>query len=257
MARAVWNGAITFGLVNIPIKVYGASEERDLRFTTLHAVCKSPLKRPYTCPVCNTPVESKDMVKGYEYGKGNFILLTEEEMDAVAVETSKAVQVIGFVDANEISPLFFDRSYFLGPDEASVKPYELLRQALARADKVAIARATLWKKEHLVGLRAIGGALVLSLLFYKDEVKESPEVPMTRPLAISDQEMDLAFELIQKLTMEFEPGKYSDRYREALLAMIEAKVEGKEIAVPPPSSAQPTQDLMAALRASLDAVKKA
>jgi len=256
MARAVWSGAITFGLVNIPTKVYGATEERDLRFSTLHATCRTQLKRPYVCPNCNTPVEQKDMIKGYEYGKGNFVILTEEEMDNIPVETGKSIQVLGFVSREEIGPLFYDKSYFLGPDEASVKPFELLRQALVRTDKVAIAQATLWKKEHLVALRPLEGGIVLSLLYYKDEVKESPPVPQTRPLVIIDDELNLAMELIGKLTMEFDPGKYKDRYREALLAMIEAKVEGKEITIPPPSEVSPTVDLMAALKASLEAVKK-
>jgi DNA end-binding protein Ku len=257
MARAVWSGAITFGLVNIPIKVYGATEEKDLRFTTLHATCKTPLKRPYMCPVCNTPVESKDMIKGYEYGKGNYVLLDDEEMDAVQVETSKAVSVLGFVDVDEIGPLFYEKSYFLGPEETSVKPFELLRQALVRTDKVAIAQATLWKKEHLVALRPIGNGLVLTVLFYENEVKGPPEIPMTRPIVIADEELELATKLISELTMEFGPAKYKDRYREALLNMIEAKVAGKEVEVPPKVEVAPTQDLMAALRASLEAMKKA
>ena len=257
MARAVWSGAVTFGLVNIPIKVYGATEEKDLRFTTLHAKCKTPLKRPYTCPTCNEPVESKDMVKGYEYGKGNYVLLTDEELDSVPVETGKAISVLGFVDVDEIGPLFYEKSYYLGPEETSVKPFELLRQALVRSDKVAIAQATLWKKEHLVALRPIGSALVLTVLFYENEVKSPPEIPQTRPLVIADEELDLATKLIGELTMEFSTEKYKDRYREALLNLIEAKVAGKEIQVPPAVEVAPTQDLMAALRASLEAVKKA
>ena len=257
MARAVWSGAITFGLVNIPIKVYGATEEKDLRFTTLHATCKTPLKRPYICPVCNTPVESKDMIKGYEYGKGNYVLLSDEEMDSVEVETSKAISVLGFVDVDEIGPLFYEKSYYLGPEETSVKPFELLRQALVRTDKVAVAQATLWKKEHLVALRPVGSGLVLTVLFYENEVKGPPEIPMTRPLVIADEELDLATKLIGELTMEFDAAKYRDRYREALLNMIEAKVAGKEVQVAPRVEVAPTQDLMAALRASLQAVKKA
>jgi len=257
MARAVWSGAITFGLVNIPTKVYGATEEKDLRFTTLHATCKTPLKRPYMCPVCNTPVESKDMIKGYEYGKGNYVLITDEEMDSVPLETGKAVQVLGFVDVDEIGPLFYEKSYYLGPEETSVKPFELLRQALVRTDKVAVAQATLWKKEHLVALRPIGNGLVLTVLFYENEVKGPPEIPMTRPVVIADEELELATRLISELTMEFGPSKYKDRYREALLNMIEAKVAGKEVEVPPRVEVAPTQDLMAALKASLAAVKKA
>ena len=257
MARAVWSGAITFGLVNIPIKVYGATEEKDLRFTTLHAKCKTPLKRPYVCPVCSETVESKEMIKGYEYGKGNYVILTDQELDSVPVETGKAISVLGFVDVDEIGPLFFERSYYLGPEETSTKPFELLRQALLRTDKVAVAQATLWKKEHLVALRPIGKDLVLTVLFYENEVKPSPEIPMTRPLVISDEELELAVKLIGELTVDFDPGKYKDRYREALLNIIEAKVAGKEVEVPPRVEVAPTQDLMAALRASLEAVKKA
>ena len=257
MARAVWSGAITFGLVNIPIKVYGATEEKDLRFTTLHATCKTPLKRPYVCPTCNTPVESKEMVKGYEYGKGNYVLMTDEEMESVPVETGKAIQVLGFVDVDEIGPLFYEKSYFLGPEETSVKAFELLRQALVRSDKVAVAQATLWKKEHLVALRPIGSGLVLTVLFYENEVKEPPEIPKTRPVVIADEELELATKLIGELTMDFDATKYKDRYRDALLNLIEAKVAGKEIQIPPKVEIAPTQDLMAALRASLEAVKKA
>src|SRR3970282_1375170 len=204
MARAVWSGAITFALVNIPIKVYGATEEKDLRFTTLHAKCKSPLKRPYMCAVCNEPVEQKDMLKGYEYGKGNYVILTEDEMDAVEIETGKAVSVLGFVDVDDIGPLFFEKSYYLGPEETSVKAFELLRQALVRTDKVAVAQATLWKKEHLVALRPIGSGLVLTVLFYENEVKEPPEIPKTRPVVIADEELDLATKLIGTLRMEID-----------------------------------------------------
>ncbi len=257
MARAVWSGAVTFGLVNIPIKVYGATEEKDLRFTTLHAKCKTPLKRPYMCPTCDEVVESKDMIKGYEYGKGNYVLLTDEEMDSVPIETGKAISVLGFVDVDEIGPLFYEKSYYLGPEETSVKPFELLRQALVRTDKVAVAQATLWKKEHLVALRPIGKDLVVTVLFYENEVKPSPDIPMTRPIQITDEELELASKLIGELTMDFDPGKYRDRYREGLLNVIEAKVAGKEIQAPPKVEVAPTQDLMAALKASLEAVKKA
>ncbi len=257
MARAVWSGAITFGLVNIPTKVYVATEEKDIRFTTLHTTCKTPLKRPYVCPTCNVTVESKEMVKGYEYGKGNYVILSDEEFDSVSLETSKAITVLGFVDVDDIGPLSYEKSYYLGPEETSVKPFELLRQALLRTDKVAIARATLWKKEQLVAIRPIGSELVLTLLFYENEVKVPPEVPKTQPVAIVDEELDLAVKLIGELTMEFDAGKYRDRYREALLNLIEAKVSGKQIEAPPKVEVAPTQDLMAALKASLEAVKKA
>src|SRR3990170_1347401 len=169
------------------------------------------------CPVCNTPVDSKDMIKGYEYGKGNYVLITDEEMDSVPLETGKAIQVLGFVDVDEIGPLFYEKSYYLGPEETSVKPFELLRKALVRTDKVAVAQATLWKKEHLVALRPIGSGLILTVLFYENEVKGPPEIPMTRPLVIADEELDLATKLVGELTMEVDASNYRDRYREGLL----------------------------------------
>lgn len=255
MARALWSGAIAFGLVNIPVKLFGASETKDLSFTTLHAECKTPLRRPYVCPTHNAPVESKDMVKGYEFSKGQFVLITEEELDNVPVDTSKAIEVAGFVDTDEISPLLRERNYYLAPVELSVKPFELFRQALARAGKVAVARAILWKKEQLVAISPQDGGLALTTLLYQDEVKPPPEIPATQPIVVTDDEIKLALQLVQALTTEFDLSRYKDRYREALVQLIQAKVEGKEIPAVTRPEAKPTQDLMAALKASLAAAK--
>ncbi len=255
-ARAIWSGSISFGLVNIPVKLYTATETKDVSFTTLHATCKSPLKRPYMCPVDNVPVESKDMVKGYPVGKAQYVTLTEDEIESVRVESSQHINVVGFVEANEIGPLFYESSYFVGPLETSVKPWELFRQALLRTGKAALGQATLWRKEHLVALRPVDGALVLTILYYAGEVKPPPEVPATKPVAITDEEMELAVNLVTALATDFDPTRYEDRYREALLRMIEAKIEGKSIEVPRRAEAQTTQDLMAALRASVAAAKK-
>lgn len=255
MARALWSGAIVFGLVNIPVKLFGSSEAKDMSFTTLHAECKTPLKRPYVCPTHNVPVESKEMVKGYEFAKGQYVLITEDELDNVPVETTKAIEVAGFVDAGEITPLLRERNYYLAPVELSVKPFELFRQALLRTGKVGIARAILWKKEQLVTLSPQDGGLVLTTLLYQDELKPPPDIPATQPIVVSDTELNLALQLIGALTMDFDLGKYKDRYREALVALISAKIEGKEVPVVVRPEAKPTQDLMAALKASLAAAK--
>ena len=255
-ARAVWSGAISFGLVNIPVKLYTATEKRDVSFTSLHATDKSPLRRPYMCPVDNVPVGGKDIVKGYEYAKNAFVVIAEEELDSVRVESSQHINVATFVDPDDINPLFYETSYYLGATEASVKPWELFRRALLRTNKVAIGQATLWRKEHIVALRPVANALVLSLLYYADEVKPPPDVPATKPVVIADTELDLATNLIQALAGEFRPTQFRDRYREALMAMIEAKIEGKIIEVAPRVEVQATQDLMAALKASLQAAKK-
>ena len=255
MARALWSGAIAFGLVNIPVKLYAATESKDLSFTTLHASCMTALRRPYLCPKDNVPVESKEMVKGYEFAKGQYVILTDEDFDKLPLEASKALEVAGFVEAEEISPLLRERNYYLGPEEISLKPFELFRQALLRTGKVAIARAVLWKKEQLVAISPLDGGLVLTTLMYQDEVKGPPELPATHPVVISDAEIDLALQLIKTLTMEFDLGKFTDRYRDALMQLIQAKVEGKELPAVARVEAKPTQDLMAALKASLEAAK--
>src|SRR2546422_130223 len=175
MARALWSGAIAFGLVNIPVKLYGATETKDLSFTTLHATCMTALKRPYICPKDNVPVDSKEMVKGYEYAKGQYVILKDEDFEKIPLEATKALDVAGFVDASEISPLYRERNYYLGPEEISLKPFELFRQALMRTGKVALARAVLWKKEQLVAISPYNGSLVLTTLMYQDEVKAPPD----------------------------------------------------------------------------------
>lgn len=255
MARALWSGAIAFGLVNIPVRLYPATESKDLSFTTLHATCMTALRRPYVCPKDNVPVESKEMVKGYEFAKGQYVILKDTDFDAVPLESSKALEVAGFVDAEEITPTLRERNYYLGPEEISLKPFELFRQALMRTGKVAIARAVLWKKEQLVAISPQDGGLVLTTLMYQDEVKPPPETPATQPVVISDAEIDLALQLIKTLTMEFDLSKYKDRYRDALMQLIQAKVEGKEMPAVTKVEAKPTQDLMAALKASLAAAK--
>lgn len=255
MARALWSGAIAFGLVNIPVKLYAATESKDLSFTTLHAACMTPLKRPYLCPKDNVPVESKDMVKAYEFAKAQYVIVKEEDFDSVPTETSKALEVAGFVDAPEVSPLLRERNYYLGPEELSLKPFELFRQALIRAGKVAIARAVLWKKEQLVAISPQDGGLVLTTLMYADEVKPLPEVPATQPVVIADAEIQLALQLLGAMTMEFDLSRYHDRYRDGLMRLIQAKVEGTELPTITRVESKPTQDLMAALKASLEVAK--
>ena len=255
MARALWSGAIAFGLVNIPVRLYGATESKDLSFTTLHATCLTALKRPYICPKDNVPVDSKEMVKGYEYAKGQYVIPRDEDFESIPLEATKALEVAGFIDADEISPLLRERNYYLGPEEISLKPFELFRQALIRTGKVAIARAVLWKKEQLVSLSPYDGGIVLTTLMYQDEVKAPPEIPATKPVVISEDEINLALQLIKALGMEPDLTKFKDRYRDALMTLIQAKVEGKELPAVTKVEAKPTQDLMAALKASLAATK--
>lgn len=255
-ARAVWSGAIAFGLVNIPVKLFVATQRKGISFRSLHTTCHTPLKRPYYCPTCEEQVAYGDIVKGYEVSKGNFVLLEEEDFENVPVESSKALDVRGFVAREEVDPLYHDSSYYLAPAETAGKPFALLREALELTNKVAVAQASIWKKEQVVTLRPRGDHLVLSTLFYEDEVRDPPELPAEKPAEISDPERDLAVNLIESQAMSFDMSEFQDRYREALLAIIEAKAEGREVEAPEIPERETPEDLMAALKASLEAVEK-
>lgn len=254
--RAIWSGSIAFGLVNIPVKLFSATQRKDVSFRSLHSKCNTPLKRPFYCPTCEVQVPQSEISKGYEYTKGHFVVLTEEELQQVPLESSKTLEVQGFVDREEVDPLLYESSYYLGPTEGSVKPFELFRQALELTNKVAVAQAAIWGKEQAVTIRPRGRHLVLSTLYYADEVREPPELPAVEAVAISDAELDLAVNLIQALAVPFDIGRYKDHYREALMEVIKAKVEGRKVEVPAVGKRETPEDLMAALKASLESVKK-
>lgn len=257
MPRAIWSGAITFGLVNIPVKLFTATQKRDVAFRSLHAECQTPLKRPYYCPTDEAQVSFKDIVKGYEYSKGRYVVLTEEDFEAVPLKSSKALEVQGFVDREEIDPLLYDSNYYLAPTETAAKAFELFRQALELTNKVALAQAAIWKKEQVVTIRPRDGVLVLTTLYYEDEVRAAPEIPLEEPVEVAKAEVDLAVDLIKAQTIPWRMDQYADRYREALLEVIKAKVEGKEVVAPVVEARESPEDLMTALKASLESIKKA
>lgn len=256
MPRAIWSGAVAFGLVNIPVKLFTATQRKDVAFRSLHQECGTPLKRPYFCPKCNVQVDFKDIQKGYEYSKGKFVVMTEEDFEKVPLESSKALEVRGFVEREELDPLLYESSYYLAPVETAMKAFELFRQALELTNKVAIAQASIWKKEQVVTLRPRGALLVLSTLYYEDEVREPPPIVIERPVQVSKAEVDLALNLIESLTIPLDMGQFRDRYREALLEIMQAKVEGREVEAPAVVERESPEDLMTALKASLAAIKK-
>ncbi|MFQ5837241.1 MAG: Ku protein [Thermoplasmata archaeon] len=256
MPRAVWSGAIAFGLVNIPVKLFTAIRKKDISFRSLHTECNTPLKRPYYCPTCEVQVSYDDIQKGYEYAKGQYVILVDEDFQKVPLESSKALEVQGFVDREEVDPILYESTYYLAPTETSVKPFELFRQALELTNKAAVAQATIWKKEQVVIIRPRGNHLVLSTLYYEDDVREPPAIPAEKPVTVSEGEVELALNLIQTLTAPFDMSKFKDRYREAILEVIEAKVEGREVEAPAVEQRESPEDLMAALKASLESVKK-
>lgn len=255
--RSLWNGSISFGLVNIPVKMFAATKTKTIRFRSLHKKCHTPIRYQRFCPRCEEQVESEDIVKGYEYEKGQFVIIGQEELERLPVAQTKSIEILDFVSLAEIDPVYFDRSYYLSPTETGVKAYKLLLQALTDSERIAVAKLTIREKQHLCVVRAYQQVLVLETIFYPDEVRAVDDVPNTdREVSVSDRELEMARQLIDTLTDTFNPEKYRDESREELLALIEAKISGQEVTIPEVPRAGQVVDLMEALRASVEAVKK-
>jgi len=255
--RPIWKGAISFGLVTIPIKLYTATEAKDIKFRFLHKECKSPINYQRYCPVCEEKVENEDLVKGYEYESGRFVVMEDEDLAKIPVESMKAIEIIDFVNLAEIDPIFFVKSYYLAPTELGLKPYHLLFKAMQETGKIAIARVVLRSKETLACIRLYKNALVLETIFYPDEIRSPQLLPeLAQEVKVNENELKMAKNLINSLSTEFKPEKYTSQYREALLEIIEAKIKGQEIAIPQQPEAATVVDLMEALKASLAQVEE-
>ncbi|NHM29361.1 Ku protein [Neobacillus terrae] len=257
--HTIWKGSISFGLVNIPIKLHAATEDKDIKLRTLHKECHSPIKYEKVCPVCEVEVKPEDIVKAYEYTKGKYVVLENDDLDKLKKENEdRAVEIIDFVKMEQIDPIYFDKTYFMSPHEGGSKAYSLLRKALQDSQKVGIARMIIRSKEQLGVIRVYENTLVMETIHYPDEVRKAADVPnVPAEDKVTDRELDTAILLIDQLTTEFEPGKYIDEYRNALLELIEAKRTGQEVVTPaaPKEAASNVTDLMAALQASIDRTK--
>jgi DNA end-binding protein Ku len=256
MPRVMWKGAISFGLVTIPVGVYPATEEKTLRFNQLHDKDMGRIKYKRVCSVDDEEVPFEHIVKGYEYEKDKYVVLTDEDMAAVPIESSRAIDIIQFVDLDEIDPIYFQKSYYLVPDETGVKAYALLREAMAEDSRVALAKVAFREKEHLCTLRAKDGIFVLESMFWPDEIRATDFDVLEKDVKIRPQEVEMAKSLIDNLSDEFKPEQYKDEYREALLQIVEKKVAGEEIEVVPEAEPTKVVDLMQALKASVEATKK-
>jgi len=255
--RPIWKGAISFGLVNIPIKLYTATESNDIKFRFLHKECKSPINYQRYCPVCDEKLENGDLVKGYEYESGHFVIMEDEDFAKVPVDRIKAIEIIDFVDLSEIDPIYFVKSYFLAPTELGHKPYHLLYMAMQETGKIAIARVVLRSKETLACVRLYENSLLMETIFYPSEIRSPEMMPeLTKEVKVNENELKMAKNLINSLSTQFEPEKYKSNYREALLKLIEAKIQGQEIAIPDQPEAATVVDLMEALKASLAKVEE-
>ncbi|TCJ02861.1 Ku protein [Cytobacillus praedii] len=256
--HTIWKGSISFGLVNIPIKLHSATEDKDIKLRNLHKECHSPIKYEKVCPVCDMEVKAEEIVKAYEYTKGKFVVLDDEDLEKLKKEKEdKAVEIIDFVKMEQIDPIYFDRTYYMSPGDGGGKAYSLLRKALEESEKVGLAKIIIRSKEQLAVLRVYENTLVMETIHYPDEVRKAGDVPnVPAEDKVTKKEIDTAILLIDQLTTDFEPEKYTDEYRTALLELIESKRTGKEIVTPVEKApATNVTDLMAALQASIDKTK--
>ena len=254
MARAIWSGSISFGMVSIPVKLFGATESKDISFHLLHTTCGTRLKQVRWCPTDEVEVPWSETVRGYEYAKGEYVKLTNEDFEKLPLPSRHVIDLSAFVDESEIDPVYYERSYYLAPDERAEKPYALLLKAMERKGLTALATVTLRNKEQLCAIRPRDGVIMLETLFYPDEVRQS-EVD-TGGAKVSDRELDMADTLIELLRKPFEPDEYHDHYREALSQLIEAKLEGRDVVKAPQARETKVIDLADALRKSVEAARK-
>jgi DNA end-binding protein Ku len=259
MPRSIWSGAISFGLINVPIKLYSAVSRKTVRFHQLNEETGNRIQQKRVDPETGEEVPYEKIVKGYELTRDRYVIVRPEELDALDPEKTRTIDIEDFVDLDEIDPVFYDHPYYLVPDKGAAKAYGLLLGAMERAGKVAIARVVLRSKEQLVAIRPAGDLLMMETMIFHDEVVPSDDIddlPDAKELKASDRELKMAEQLIDSLSTDFEPGKYHDEYREKVLDLIERKAQGEEIAIQPEAPAPAkVPDLMAALEASLAAVK--
>jgi len=259
MARSIWSGAISFGLVNVPVKLYSAVSRRTVRFNQLNEKTGNRIQQKRVDPETGEEVPYEQIVKGFELTKDRYVVVTPDELDALDPERTRTIQIEDFVDQVDIDPIYYDHPYYLVPDKGASKAYGLLLNAMAASDKVAIARVVIRSKEALVAIRPAGDLLMMETMIFHDEVVPHDELdglPDSKELKVSDREVKMAQQLIDSLSSEFDPSQYRDEYRDKVLELIERKAQGEEIAVQPeaPTPAK-VPDLMAALEASLAAVK--
>ncbi len=260
MPRSIWTGAISFGLVSVPVKLYSAVSSKTVRFHQLHAADGVRIQQKRLCPADGEEVAYDDIVKGYEIAPDRYVVITPEELASIEPQKSHTIEIEDFVELSEIDPIYYDHPYYLVPGPGGAKPYRLLLDAMRASEKVAIARVVLRSKEQLVAIRPMDDVLAMATMNFADEVvpadrlEELPDAEVTT----NERELQIARQLVDSLAAPFEPAKYHDTYREAVLAMIERKAQGEEISVQPaPERPAAAPDLMSALQASLDQVRAA
>jgi DNA end-binding protein Ku len=259
MARSIWTGTISFGLVTVPVKLYSAVNRKTVRFHQLHESTGARISQKRVDSSTGDEVPYDEIVKGYEVTPDAYVLITPDELEAVEPKKTKTIEIFDFVSLDEIDPIFYDHPYYLAPGAGGAKPYRLLLEAMTETNRVAIAKVVIRSKENLVALRPMGDVLGMATMLFADEVVSPDridELPDGTEVQTNERELAIAKQLVESLAGSFEPEKYRDEYREAVLAMVERKAAGEEVAVQPQvEEAAPVPDLMSALKASLDAVR--
>ncbi|MEK5414192.1 Ku protein [Paenibacillus odorifer] len=254
--HTVWKGAISFGLVHVPVKMFSATEDKDISLRYIHKECGSPLSYVRKCPVCDKEVAWEEIGKGYEYEKGKFVLFDKEELDQLSDETSKSISILDFVDLTEIDPIYFQKTYYLSPDQAGSNAYRLLMEAMKQTGKIGIAKISIRSKSSLAAIRVLEDCLAIETIFYPDEVRPISQVPgLPEAGTVNDKELEMAKLLISQLSTPFDPAKYTDDYRQRMLDLISHKIAGEEFHIAPAKQESNVIDLMAALQASIQAVQ--
>ncbi|MCI0349743.1 MAG: Ku protein [Acidobacteriales bacterium] len=256
MAATVWKGHLTFGLVSLPVRLYSAARSETISFNQLHKDDHSRVKQVLYCQAEDKPVPRSELVKGFEYEKGRYVVVEDDEIKKVAPHTASTMEIQEFVKSKDVDPVFLESSYYLAPEQAGEKPYALLFEALRRSGYVAIAKVAMHNREHVVILRPSDQGIMMHTMFYVDEIRKVEEFRTDTSL-VKEKELDLAMTLINSLAAEFEPEKYTDDYRENLKKMIAAKVAGEEVVETPVAEHRaPVIDIMEALKLSLESAKK-
>jgi len=251
MASTVWKGFISFGLITIPVRLFAAARTERVSFNQIHQVCGGRIKQQTFCPQCDRVVERSELVKGYEVEKDRYVIVNDEEIKAMAPASSDTMEILEFVKADTIDPIYYDSSYFMVPEEAGKKAYHLLLETMRKSGYSAIAKIAMHQREYTVVVRPHADGLLLHTMFYPEEVREVPEFRRDENVAVKPQEVALAEKLVEGLAADFEPAKYHDEYQTKMQQMIEAKKEGLTVSIDAPRKRAPVIDLMQALQKSL------
>jgi DNA end-binding protein Ku len=257
MAATVWKGIISFGLVSIPIRLFAAARAKRTFLHQIHKECNTRLKQPLYCPTCDRMVDRSEVIKGYEYETGQYVLIDGDEIKKITPPSGKTMEIIAFLDMNAVDPIYFDSSFVALPDAHSDKPYQLLLKALEDTKKMGVAKVTMHQREYTIFIRARNHGLTLHTMYYQNEIATIEGYGQTRDVKLKPEEVKLADQLVENLSAPFKPGAYKDEFQERLSELIEAKLKGKTVTTAPKKGKAPVIDMMQALKNSLAGRKAA